>query len=138
MEVDVVISSINTTVKGKVTEVSSSSANTGGQYLVKVILDEKNDKIKSGMFATVQFPLEKSETQKSDTKILVPQDALVYKGQLTGIYTVSQQNTAVLRWLRTGRTFGNQVEVLSGLSTDESYIVSSEGKLYNGAKLNIQ
>ena len=136
MEVDVVISSINTTVKGKVTEVSSSSANTGGQYLVKVILDEKNDKIKSGMFATVQFPLEKSETQKSNTKILVPQDALVYRGQLTGIYTVSQQNTAVLRWLRTGRTFGNQVEVLSGLSTDESYIVSSEGKLYNGAKLS--
>ena len=33
---------------------------------------------------------------------------------------------------------GDQVEVLSGLSAGEQYIVSAEGKLYNGAKLNIK
>ena len=54
------------------------------------------------------------------------------------LYTVSQTNTALLRWLRLGRTYGNQVEVLSGLNTDESYIVSAEGKLFNGAKVSIQ
>jgi hypothetical protein len=41
----------------------------------------------------------------------------------------------VLRWLRLGRTFGDQVEVLSGLNSDEAYIVSAEGKLFNGAKI---
>ena len=63
---------------------------------------------------------------------------LVKNGQLTGIYTVSQNNTALLRWLRLGRTFGDQVEVLSGLSADEQYIVSAEGKLFNGAKITNQ
>jgi hypothetical protein len=29
--------------------------------------------------------------------------------------------------------FGNQIEVLSGLSADERYIASAEGKLFNGA-----
>ena len=77
-----------------------------------------------------------TKTTKSD-KILVPESALVTQGQLTGIYTVSN-NVAILRWIRTGKSFGNQVEVLSGLSADEKYIVSAEGKLYNGAKVSIK
>jgi len=40
--------------------------------------------------------------------------------------------------LRLGRTFGNQIEVLSGLSSNESYIISADGKLFNGAKVTIQ
>ena len=44
----------------------------------------------------------------------------------------------MLRWLRLGRVYGNSVEVLSGLNADESYIVSAEGKLFNGAKITIQ
>ena len=69
--------------------------------------------------------------------VMVPETALVKQGQLTGIYTVGTGNVAILRWLRIGKTFGNQVEVLSGLSADEQYIVSAEGKLFNGAKVQI-
>ena len=61
--------------------------------------------------------------------VLIPTEAIVTNGQLSGVYTVSQSNTAMLRWLRLGRTFGDQVEVLSGLNADEAYIVSAEGKL---------
>ena len=87
------------------------------------------------MFTTVQFPVErKAET----STVLIPKAAIVNNGQLSGVYTVSQSNTAILRWLRLGRAFGNEVEVLSGLNANESYIVSAEGKLYNGAKINIQ
>jgi len=57
---------------------------------------------------------------------------------LRGVYTVSQQNTAMLRWLRLGRTFGNEVEVLSGLHAEETIIVEAEGKLYNGAKVEMR
>ena len=57
---------------------------------------------------------------------------------MTGIYTIGSGNVAILRWLRIGKTFGNQVEVLSGLSADEQYIVSAEGKLFNGAKVSVQ
>lgn len=135
IEVNVVVSSINTTIKGEVTEVSASARNTGGQYLVKVVLDKTEVPILSGMFATVQFPLEKNT---ASTMVLIPKAALVHKGQLSGVYTVSESKTALLRWLRLGRSFGDRVEVLSGLSADESYIVSAEGKLYNGAKINIQ
>ncbi|SEK30342.1 RND family efflux transporter, MFP subunit [Maribacter orientalis] len=131
-EVTVEIKALNKNVLGKVTEVSTSSKNTGGQYLVKVIIDKTDAQLLSGMYATVQFPVTRKTTSSA---VMIPIESIVKNGQLTGIYTVSQSNTALLRWLRLGRTFGDQVEVLSGLSADEQYIVSAEGKLFNGAKI---
>ena len=138
MPVQVLVKSSNKTLTGKVNEVSSSAKNTGGQYLVKINLDKTDSSVLSGMFVNVQFPIEnKTEAIQTD-RILVPQTALVQQGQLTGIYTIGEGNTAILRWLRTGKNFGNQVEVLSGLAANEQYIISAEGKLYNGAKVSIQ
>ncbi|ALJ04514.1 RND transporter [Pseudalgibacter alginicilyticus] len=133
--VDVLVKSINKTVKGKVTEVSSSAKNTGGQYIVKIDLEKTDTNILSGMFTTIQFPIKR---KAKSAMVLVPTEAIITNGQLSGIYTPSQSNTALLRWLRLGRTFGNQVEVLSGLNADETYIISAEGKLYNGVKISIQ
>lgn len=133
--VDVLVKSINQTLKGKVTEVSTSAKNTGGQYLVKIVLDKTDANILSGMFTTVQFPVERKTKPEM---VLIPTEAIITNGQLSGVYTVSQSNTAILRWLRLGRIFGDQVEVLSGLNADEAYIVSAEGKLFNGAKITIQ
>lgn len=133
--VDVLVKSINKTIKGKVTEVSTSAKNTGGQYLVKIDLEKTDVNILSGMFTTVQFPIER---KAKSAMVLIPEEAIITNGQLSGVYTVSQTNTALLRWLRLGRTYGDQVEVLSGLNSDEAYIVSAEGKLYNGAKISIQ
>ena len=135
-KVEVQVKSIHKTLQGKVTEVSTSAKNTGGQYLVKIVLDKTDDRILSGMFATVQFPVEKNKN--STSIVLVPASAIVKNGGLKGVYTVSEQNTALLRWLRLGKTYGDKVEILSGLNVDEQYIVSADAKLFNGAKITIQ
>ena len=140
MSVKIMVKSLNKEVSGKVSEVSGSAKNTGGQYLVKVTLNSNDKSILSGMFVNVQFPIfntTKSEITVKSDKAMVPESALVKQGQLTGIYTIANGKTAILRWVRTGKTYGNQVEILSGLSANEQYIVSSEGKLYNGAKVSI-
>ena len=140
MPVKIMVKSLNKEVSGKVSEVSGSAKNTGGQYLVKVTLNSNDKSILSGMFVNVQFPIAnttKSEITVKSDKVMVPESALVKQGQLTGIYTIANGKTAILRWVRTGKTYDNQVEVLSGLSANEQYIVSSEGKLYNGAKIQI-
>jgi RND family efflux transporter MFP subunit len=132
---NVLVKSTNQLLTGTVTEVSSSAKNTGGQYLVKVVLDKTDEKLLSGMYTSVQFPLESS---KEANLILIPENALIKQGQLTGIYTIANENIAILRWLRTGKTFGDKVQVLSGLAANEQFIVSAEGKLFNGAKVSIQ
>lgn len=138
MPVKVLVKSSNANLTGKVSEVSVSATNTGGQYLVKVNLDKTDSTVLSGMFVNVQFPVENKTQSVQADRILVPESALVKQGQLTGIYTIGTGNVAILRWLRIGKTFGNQVEVLSGLSANEQYIVSADGKLYNGALVSIQ
>ncbi|MGB5500236.1 MAG: efflux RND transporter periplasmic adaptor subunit [Maribacter sp.] len=134
-DVNVVLKSLGKIIQGKVVEISTSAKNTGGQYMVKVMLDKTDATVMSGMYATVRFPTESIE---STQVVMLPKEVIVTNGQLTGVYTVSQSNTALLRWLRLGRTIGDKVEVLSGMSSDEQYIVSADGKLYNGAKINIQ
>ncbi len=134
-EVDVLIKTLNESIKGTVAEVSTSAKNTGGQYMVKVMLKESTSNLLSGMYATVQFPTVK---KANTNRVLIPLEAVVQNGQLSGVYTVSESKTALLRWLRLGRTYGDNVEVLSGLSAEEDYIISAEGKLYNGAKISIQ
>ena len=133
-KVNVSIKSMNETLTGMVTEVSPSAQQTGGQYLVKIILDKTEVNVRSGMFATVVFPIERKNA--TTNVVLIPKAALVTRGQLSGVYTVSQSNTAVLRWLRLGKTMGDQVEVLSGLRVDETYIVNANAKLYNGVKIS--
>ena len=135
-KVDVVIKSIGKTVPGKVTEVSTSARNTGGQYLVKVSLEKSDVEVLSGMYASVRFPIEKKE--KTSEAVMIPKEAIITRGDLKGVYTVSAQNTAMLRWLRLGRTYGDQVEVLSGLNPNEPFIVSANGKLFNGAKVSVK
>ena len=138
MPVNVLVKSSNVTLTGKVSEVSISAANTGGQYLVKVNLNKTDALVLSGMFVNVQFPVANKTQTVLTNRILVPENALVKQGQLSGIYTIATGNIAILRWLRIGKTFGNQVEVLSGLSANEQYIVSADGKLYNGALVRVQ
>ena len=134
--VEVLIKSTNQILNGTVTEVSTSTKNTGGQYLVKVVLDETDVNLLSGMFASVQFPSEK--TSEENSPILIPTSAIIERGELRGVYAVSQSNTALLRWLRLGKQFGDQTEVLSGLSADDKFVLSSESKIVNGSKLNVQ
>lgn len=134
-KVRVMIKASGKSIQGLVSEVSTSSQNTGGQYLVKISLsNDQNIKLYSGMYVSTNFPVDASD----DNPVMVPESALVELGQLKGIYTVSKSNTAILRWIRTGKSMGDHVQVLSGLSKNEAYIVSAEGKLYNGVALNIK
>ena len=136
MPVKIILKSTNQEIAGTVSEISKSSANTGGQYMVKVNVSTSANLL-SGMFVNVQFPFKNAGKVNQDFQesVMIPKSALVEKGQLTGVYTISSNNTAVLRWVKTGKDFGDQVEVLSGLNSKEPYIVSAQGKLYNGAKI---
>lgn len=132
--VKVLVKSTGDQLTGKVSEVSNSARLTGGQYIAKINLDNSDAKLYSGMFVNTLFPIKSSESKT----VSIPKSILVKRGELTGIYTVSQSNTAILRWVRIGKTIGDDVEILSGLKQGENYIVSAEGHLYNGAKIAIK
>ncbi|MFD2697848.1 efflux RND transporter periplasmic adaptor subunit [Mesonia sediminis] len=134
--VAVYLSSIDQRLKAEVFELSNSARFTGGQYTLKVRLINPPASVKAGMYAQVKLPIElKKDHELQAAPLLIPKEALVKQGQLTGVFTPSLQNTAVLRWLRLGQDFGDQVEVLSGLSPEEQIIINSQGRLQNGTPI---
>ena len=87
-----------------IAEISRSSTYSGGQYLVKLNVPAgKQTDLYPGMYVAVTIQVARPEKQISARQVLVPVSSLVYQGQLTGLYTVSSSNTALLRWVRTGR-----------------------------------
>ncbi|MEO9870649.1 efflux RND transporter periplasmic adaptor subunit [Ekhidna sp.] len=131
----VLVKSLGKELQGTVTEVSPSAKNTGGQYLVKIDLDDKENGVLTGMFVNVKFSIKNAS---SSPGVSVPKAALIKQGQLTGIYAMGNGGTAILRWLRIGKENNGSVEVLSGLKANEQFIVSAKGKLYNGAKVIVE
>ena len=89
------------------------------------------------MYANIKIQSKAATVIKDSTHtVMIPTTVLIHRDQLVGVYTVSAQNTAMLRWIRLGKTVGDKVEVLSGLAKNEVYIIKSDGNLYNGAKVN--
>lgn len=130
------LKSLGATIDGKVSELSPSAFRTGGQYSVKLSIDAKDkENIRSGMYANVLIPNKTGEDLTS--KIMVDKNSIVYRDQLTGVYVIDDQNQANLRWIRLGKSIGNQIEVLSGLSQNDRIVSKAEGKLYNGVKVSV-
>ena len=58
--------------------------------------------------------------------VTIPADAVVRRGQLTGVRVVTPEGAA-LRWIRLGRAVGegNHLEVLSGLNPGDEILLSA-------------
>ena len=136
-----IIESAGKKINGKVIQINPSSQFTGGQYLVKIGVNEADSKqLYTGMYVHIQIPSKEKTivASKNNMAVMIPVKAIINRDQLTGVYTIGSQNTALLRWVRLGNTIGNNVEVLSGLANNEPIILSSEGNLYNGAPVKIK
>ena len=127
------VDAIDATLPGKIAQINPASSSSGRQFEVVAAIDH-NDQIntlKSGMHARVVL----EKTQRS--VITVPETALTRRGQLTGVYTVDQQNRAMLRWVRTGKPIGDHVEILSGLQEGELFVAAYEGRLIDGHPVRV-
>ncbi len=85
--------------------------------------------IKSGLYAKVSIPKGKKEA------LLVPDAAIVEKGQLTGVYAVDGRGVVTYRLIRVGRSHEGKREILSGLHSQERIIVQGTEKAVDGGIL---
>ncbi|AVM53587.1 RND family efflux transporter MFP subunit [Bacteroides zoogleoformans] len=135
--VKVDIKSLGKRLDGKISEISPSSALSGGQYAIKVaIAPEEKENLRSGMYAGIYIP---GETGGRGMKsVWIDAASIVRRDQLTGVYVATSDSYALLRWVRLGKEIDGQVEALSGLKAEDRIIRRAEGKLYNGKKISVQ
>jgi hypothetical protein len=81
------------------------------------------------MFARVRVPVGERRA------VLVPTEALVRRGQLTGLWTVDEDSRVHLRWVRAGHPQGAMTEILSGLDGGETLALPAGQQLAEGDKV---
>lgn len=120
---------------GTVTSVNQSGEAMSRQFEVKVAIPQSiasNGNIKPGMFSEVVL-------RRGTVQLLtVPKKALVERGQLTGLFAVNDRDELLLRWVRTGRTRGDNVEIISGLREGERYVLAGDRNLREGQVITTQ
>ena len=102
-------------------------------FKVNVVLSRPSPAVISGMTATVLVPSDDPDAA-AGTRLLVPRDALVRRGQMVGVFLV-EGATARLRWVRAGLEEGDAVEVLSGLKVGDRVVVGAGDSLTDGQRI---
>lgn len=122
---DVILEIANKTYKRKITKIVASVDPMTRTFKAKV--DIKG--VIGGQFAKINIPIDKKNA------ILIPKSAIVEKGALTGVYTVDNENIITYRLVRTGKSFNDKVEILSGLFDGDKIITKGMEKAQDGAKI---
>jgi RND family efflux transporter MFP subunit len=127
-EIEIAIKAINYSGTVKVTELVPSVDPQTRTFTVKADLPEV-DGLRGGLYAEIKVPVGKKE------RLLVPKTALFHWGALEAVYVVEKDRTVRLRLIRTGKSLGEYIEVLSGLDPDEEIVVEGVERVADGVKL---
>jgi multidrug efflux pump subunit AcrA (membrane-fusion protein) len=87
---------------------------------------------RSGEYGQASFPIGNS------IQLAVPKSAVAEHGELQGVFVVGPDGRIDYRLVKTGKTMGDQVEILSGLAAGEKVAVSPIDRLSDGARVEAQ
>lgn len=116
------------TLEAVIGRIDPSADRKSRSFRVRAALPEDNA-VRSGMFAKVEIPVGEAG------KLMIPSTAVKYEGQLTGIFLIDAHQIAHFRLIRVGKTFGDEIEVISGLKDGDTYIVIPPPDMEDGAKV---
>ncbi len=127
MPATVSIDALSLKTTGKIAEIVPAVDPATRTFLVKVALTDEG--LRSGLSARVSLP------RGQRAALLVPSEAVVEKGQLAGVYVVDAEGVVTYRLVRTGKVYGGQIEILSGLTSGERVITAGLEKAVDGGRI---
>lgn len=127
LPVAVVVDALALSLTGTVREVLPTIDAATRTFMVKIAVHD--DRLKSGLFARIRIPFGKRPA------IVVPEQAVVQKGALTGVYVVDPAGVITYRLIRTGVRSADGIEVISGLMANERIIAGGVEKAVDGGRL---
>jgi RND family efflux transporter MFP subunit len=118
------VDSLKGELAGTVMEIAPTADPASRTLRVKLDLP-RTAGLRSGQFARLVVPVGESNS------VRVPTSAVVVRGQLEILFVVTNQR-AQLHLVKTGRTIGDEVEILAGLNSGESVVVGGAALLTDG------
>ena len=116
-------------------------ADSAMKFPVEILVANKDRKLKAGMYATAQL----GSDAQSSTALVVPHSAFVGSVSQNKIFKIingkNAQGEDILQaqeiTVKSGRNFGDKVEIISGLTAGEKVIISGQINIDNGTPVKI-
>jgi RND family efflux transporter MFP subunit len=108
-------------------EVIVPVADPGSRSFVVQVGIPASEGLRSGMFARADLPVGEASMMR------IPATAIIRKGQLTGVFIIDNDEIARFRLIRPGRDYGDQVEVITGISPGTRLVTAPPRQLVNGS-----
>lgn len=118
-------------IKGTVARSTESIDASSRTLLVEVDVDNPDGDLLPGSYVVVHLKMTASRPA-----VMLPVNTLLFRPEGVMV-AVLQQDKAVLTPIKIGRDFGNQVEVLSGISPTDSIVVNPSDSLVSGAQVRV-
>jgi multidrug efflux system membrane fusion protein len=119
----------------RVAEIVPSSDPGSRSSTVKIDLSDEKGRpggpsvLRSGLYGKARFPIGQKQVLK------VPQKAIIQRGQLMSVFIVDSSNMLHLRLIKTGKQYGDQLEVLSGMNEGDRIVVEGMEKVKEGDRV---
>ena len=126
--VQVTLDSTRSSFAAKIAEVVPTADPASRTFTAKVNLTGPG--LKSGAFGRAIIGI-----GAGATGIMAPKQAIFERGTLTAVWVVDTNKVARMRLVKSGRTLGDKVEILSGLTAGEKVVVGGMEKVSDGAKI---
>lgn len=124
----VLIDALGAELAGTVAELVPAADPSSRTFVVKVDLPSRAG-LRSGLFGRARFRVGERSV------LAVPRSAVVERGQLQSVFVVEPDGTARMRLVKSGRTLGERVEILSGLAEGERVVVAGVERVTDGSRL---
>jgi multidrug efflux system membrane fusion protein len=120
---------------GRVGEIQPTADPASRSSLVKIDLPESLIKkapggiLRSGLYGKARFVVGKKGI------LTIPHKAVFQRGQLVQVFVVDSSQIARLRLIKTGKIYGDRIEVLSGLGDGEKIVVEGGERVNDGNRV---
>jgi multidrug efflux pump subunit AcrA (membrane-fusion protein) len=113
---------------GTVAEILPAADPASRSYTVKIALPARR-MLRPGLYGKARFISGQKQA------ILVPHTSVVQRGQLTGVFAVDDKGISRLRLVKTGKSYGDRVEILSGLNEGERIVIDGAANVNDGSRV---
>ena len=134
MEVELVADAFPGEVfKGKVNLVYPTIDPRSHTFPVEIIVDNKNEKLRPGMFTRVTV------NYGNNYRVVVPDNAVLKQVGADDryVYVLNEDNTVSYTPVKLGIRMGNRYEIISGLDDGATVVTSGQTRLKNNIKVDI-
>lgn len=116
---------------GKITSISPVGSNNGNIYPVEIEIENKDLSLKPGMFADIDFEIEKLENQ-----IVVPKKSILSKGNENYVYVI-EENSPKKVTVEKGITKDGYVQISGELNAGDKLVIKGQEYIEEGSPVNI-